>query len=92
MEVLGSGSHSGGELEGDQDPLSEGEAALEARDAGRNEHGEENQQVHRGPQDQRTPGVNPIKTVSQNETNKQKTSKTIPSPFKVSNGNNEPGM
>lgn len=64
MEVPGSDSHSGGETEGKgQDALSEEEADLEVTETGRKECGEENLQVHRGPQDQRTPGVNPIKTV-----------------------------
>lgn len=72
-EIPGSNSHAGGETEGkDEDPLSEEgkgqdplseEAALEATETGRKERGKENKQVHRGPQDQWTPGVRPIKTV-----------------------------
>jgi hypothetical protein len=41
----------------------EEEAAFEATSIGKKESGEENLQFHRGPQDQWTPGVNPIKTV-----------------------------
>ena len=67
MEVLGSNSHSGGETEGkDQDSLSEEEAALEATETGRKERGEENLQVHRGPQDQWTP-VSLVKTICASE-------------------------
>uniref|UniRef100_A0ABK0LRP3 Large ribosomal subunit protein uL13 n=1 Tax=Rattus norvegicus TaxID=10116 RepID=A0ABK0LRP3_RAT len=64
VDVPGSDSYSGGETEGKgKDPLPEEEAALEAKETGRKECGEENLQVHRGPQDQWTLGVNPIKTV-----------------------------
>lgn len=35
----------------------------EATETGRKERGEENLQVHRGPQEQRTPCVSPIKTL-----------------------------
>lgn len=46
VEVPGSDCHSGTEVEGKgQDPLLEVEAALEATETGREEHGEENHQV-----------------------------------------------
>ena len=44
VEVPGSECHSGGEVKGKgQDPLLEEAAALEATEAGREEHGDENQ-------------------------------------------------
>jgi hypothetical protein len=45
-----------------KDPLPEEKAAYEAMETSRKECGEENQQVHRCPQDW-TPGVSQIKTL-----------------------------